>query len=153
MTSGWRASRSALDGQAGQVHQFQRVGVELLVGRADGQQVEGGDGAVALQRVERELRRLHLRDHVRRGEIGAFGQDAGLAIQDIVEKGQREVGHAQIVNVGEGQADVDVRRVPRLVDGVDLPADVSAGPTHAVQDGFDAFPGYWLHSSHLFYLS
>jgi len=143
-----RVAVGTVDGESGQIEKLEGVGVELLVGDADGEDVETGDRPVAFECVERDAGPAHLRDHIRCGKVGAFGQDVGPAVEGVVKDGQREVGHPQVVYIGEGQTDANVSSIPRLVNSVVFTAYVAPWFPDAVQERFDGFPGDGPHRGH-----
>ena len=94
---------------AGQVERRQDVGVELLVGQGEAEHVELGQRVARLERVERQALALHRVEHVDPRRVRAFGEHVGLLIDDVVEDREAEVGHAEVVDVGEDERDL-VRR-------------------------------------------
>ena len=111
---------------SGQVEEFQEVCEELLVGQTHADDVEIYKGPLALETVQRNGRSAQLCDHIDPGKIGPFRQRIRPGVEDLIQHRQPEVGHAQVVDIGKGQADAHGRGVPILDDAVVLPSRVAA---------------------------
>ncbi len=68
----------------------------------------------------------HSRFHIDPGAENPLGQHVRLLVDLLVEDHDSQVGHAQIVNIREGQRDLDVGGGPVFHDAVVLTADVAA---------------------------
>ena len=90
-----------------------------------------------LQAEQRQAARSQLLLHVRPGREDALRQHVRLLIEDVVEDGEPEVRHADVVDVGVGEGQAQRRGVPVLDDGVPLAAGIAGGPCHFAQDGID----------------
>src|SRR5690606_24447028 len=104
----------AAHGHPGQVQHVQHVGVELLVGQADAQHVEVANGVFGLQRGEGYAPLAHHLFHVGPRREDALGQQVAVRVDDVVERHQPQVGHADVVDVGEGQGNAEIDLVPIL---------------------------------------
>ena len=72
------------------------------------------------------------------GAIGALGQHIRALVEQLVQDRQPQVGHAQVVEIGEDQGDVGVDAVPVFDHLVELAAGIAAGFLHGGEDAFEA---------------
>lgn len=123
-------------GEPGQVEHSQDVGVELLVGKREGEYVELADRVAGLQAEEGDAVPAHHRLEVAPGAVNALGEQVVALVDQVVEHHQAQVGAAELVNVGEGERRLaaDGGIVPRLGNAVELAAGVAGGLRHFVQD-------------------
>jgi hypothetical protein len=121
-------------GNARQVEHVEDVGVGELVAEREADDVELFQGMTRLQTEEGESGGAHLRLHIRPGGIDTLRQEIRLGVEDIVEDGQPQVGHADVVDVGIGQGKAYRCGLPVLHDGVPLAAGIAGGPAHPGQD-------------------
>ena len=112
------------EGDARQVQQIQGVRVQGLIGQGEAHDVEGPHRVLGFQSVEGDTFPAHEGFHVRPGREGPFGQGVLSLVDDVVEHGQAQVGHAQVVNVGEHQGYFNVHGGPGLHHLVQFPAGV-----------------------------
>ena len=105
-------------------HQDVRVGELVLEGEAD--DVEGGKRPLRFQGAEGEAASAQQGLHVRPGGVAALAADVRQAVQDGVEDLEPEVGHPDLVGVGEGEGDAEAAGPVLLPDGVHLAAGVTA---------------------------
>ena len=106
MTSGCAAVRcGCAQRDARQVEHGEDVGVELLVGQAEAEDVEVAERVARFQPVERDAVAAHDGFEVRPGAVDALGQQVGAAVDQVVEDHQAQVAAAQLVDVGEGERD------------------------------------------------
>ena len=126
-------------GQAGQVEHGEDVGIELLVGEREGEDVETGDRVAGLQAEEGDAVAAHHRFEVAPGAIDTLGEQVFALVDEVVEDHEAEVGAAELVDIGEGEGDLaaDGRVVPVLGDAVELAAGVAGGLGHFVQDAVE----------------
>jgi hypothetical protein len=94
-----------------------------LEGEAD--YVETREGAVGLEGGQRLTGGAEGVCGVGGGVIDALAGVVGEAVDDVVEDVGAEMGHADLVEVGEGQGEADGG--VGLDHGVDFPADVAGG--------------------------
>ena len=122
-----------------QIKHLQQVGVELLVRQAEANDVKIGQGPLAFQAVKRDARLTHRRDHIHPRHVGSLGQHVRQCVEYVVEDRQPQVGHSQVIDIGEGQTDADGRGFPVLDNTVVLAADVAARLLHRGQDTLQPF--------------
>ncbi len=79
------------------------------------------------QAEEREAGEAQRRLHIGPGGKDALGQHVRLSVEDVVQDRQAEVGHPQVIHVGEDQGGMQRRRLPVLDDLVELAAGVASG--------------------------
>ena len=106
----------------------------LFVRQADAEQVEVADSALGLQRIERNVSPAHHRFHIQPGREYTFSQHVRLEIDLVVEIHNAQVGHAQVIDVGEGKGDFDIGVMPIFDDAVVFPADITAGFFHLQEE-------------------
>ena len=81
------------------------------------------------------------------GQIHTLGEHVRLTIEDVVENGQTQVGHTQVVDVWEGQRHARGDGGPFFHDLVQLAAGVAAWLLHRGQDASQkAFDFGWVHA-------
>ena len=104
----------------------------VLEGEPD--EVELCEGRTGLEREQGQAHFAHLFLHVEPGREDPLAVGVLPLVDEVVEDLDAEVGHADLIGVGETEreAQVDCRRV--LLDAVQLPADVTAGFLHEGQD-------------------
>jgi hypothetical protein len=93
--------------------------------------VEGVQGGAAEVAGEADPRRAHPPFHVRPGGEGQVDEGVLPPGEDMEEHPQPEVGHADLVNVGEDEGHAHLAR-PGTAEGrrPPLPAQVARGPLH-----------------------
>ncbi len=133
-----RAAIGRAQGDAGQVEAVERVGEELLVGQAKADDIEITQGMARLQAEERHRFLAHERFHVHPGRVRAFGQHVRLAVDDVVEQHQAQVGHAEFVGVRKGQGQAHGDRVPVFGHAVVLAPGVARRLLHRPEDTIEA---------------
>ena len=106
-------------------HQNVRVGEFVLEGEAD--DVEGGKRPLRLQGAEGQSAAAQLRLHVRPGGVAALAGDLRQPVQDGVEDLEAEVGHPDLIGVGEGEGKAEAAGLRVFPDGIDLAPGVAAG--------------------------
>ena len=125
-----RAVLATVRGSEGNVGQLQHIedgGVAHLVLEGEAQEVEIGDGVAALQAGEGDILLTHLLLHIHPGGVGALAPDVVVEVEAMVEDADAQIGHTDLVGIGEGEGE------PRLDLGLildDLPvltARVTAG--------------------------
>ncbi len=126
----------AADGHSGQVHHIEGVGEKLFVGQAKAKQVELADVSLVFQRVEGDALLAHDRFHVGPGGVNALCQEVAVLVDQVVEDHQPQVGHAEVVDVGEGEGDFVVNIGPVFADLVVFAAGVAARFGDAGEDAF-----------------
>ena len=122
------------------VERDEEVGVAELGREADAQHVERADRAVALDRELADAVLAHERLEIGPDAVGAFGEDAGLLVQHLVQDHHALVGQADLVRVGIHQAPPHVSGVPIRQLRVQLTADVLHGLAHLGQQRLEARP-------------
>jgi hypothetical protein len=94
----WRCGAAA-----GQVEHEKDVGVAQLVGQVEGQHVAGGQGGVGLQGAQGRACPAQDPGGLLGGGVDPLGGHIRPAVDGLVEDGLAEVGHADLVEVREGQ--------------------------------------------------
>ena len=127
---------SGAQGNARQVEHGQDVGIELLVGEREGENVEIADSLAGLQPEEGDAIAAHHRLEVTPRAVDALGQQVVPLVDQVVEDHQPQVGPAQFINIGEGEGDLaaDGGIVPLFGDAVEFAAGVAGWLHHFVQD-------------------
>ena len=123
-------------GKAGEVEHGEDVGVELLVGEREGEDVEPADRVAGFEAEEGDGVALHHLLEVAPGAVDALGEQVVALVDEVVEDHEAEVGATELVDIGEGEGDLaaDGRIVPVLGDAVELAAGVAGGLGHFVED-------------------
>ena len=121
-----------------QIQDVERGGVEGLVRQGNPDNVEICQSVFALQRVERDAVFPQGGFHIRPGGEDALGEGIFTAVDDLVQDGDAQVGHAQVVQVGEDQRDADGGGIPVLDDLVEFAAGVAARFLNGGQDARQA---------------
>ena len=139
-----RVTLVALFGAQGhprQVQHVEHVGIKLLVGDADRQDVEILHGVLAFQPVKRQPLAAHHRFHIHPGRKDAVGENVRLVVEQPVEDHPAQIGHRQIVDIGKGHHHTQRDGVPVFAHAVVFPAHVARGllhgKEHALQCPFD----------------
>ena len=122
------------EGHPAQVQHVQEVGIAQLVLEAHPQQVKAAEGSAGLQAGQGLAPGPEVGLQVRGRGIGPLGPDVVFPVQDGVEQAQPQVGHAHFVEVGEQQGHPEGHGPGVFEDGVDLPAQVAAGPLDAMEE-------------------
>ena len=83
--------------------------------------------------------------HVRPGSEAAFAPDAVHGVEYVIEDAGAQVGHADLVHVGEAEGEAKVRLVLHL--HVVFAADIPGGLLHPIEEPVEsffrhAFPAY-----------
>ena len=123
-------------GKAGQVEHGEDVGVELLVGEREGEDVEPVDRVAGFQTEEGDAVAAHHRLEVAPGAVDTLGEQVVVSVDEVVEDHEAEVGATELVDIGEGEGDLaaDGGVFPVLWDAVELAAGVAGGLGHFVED-------------------
>ena len=127
MTSGVRPVRSAVEGYVRQIQHVEDGGKRHLVANGKGHDVEIRDGVAGFQREKGHIRLSQLLLHVApRGEH-TLAPDAGQVVHDAVENAHTQIGHADLVGVGEAEGNADIYLFFVFHYRVDLIADITGG--------------------------
>ena len=123
-------------GNLRQVEHGEDVGIELLVGEREGEDVEAADRVAGLQPEEGDALAAHHRLEVTPRAVDALGQQVVPFVEQVVEDHQPQVGPTQFIDIGEGEGDLaaDGGVVPLFGDAVEFAAGVAGGLGHFVQD-------------------
>ena len=137
-----RRQAGTVGGVEGDVRQIQHVedgGKRHLVANGKGHDVEIRDGVAGFQREKGHIRLSQLLLHVApRGEH-TLAPDAGQVVHDAVENAHAQIGHADLVGVGEAEGDAGVHLVFVFQNGVVFSAHIAGGLLYAGQDAFQSF--------------
>ncbi len=137
----------AMQWNSGQIEQVEGIGIKRLVGQRDSQNIEFGNRVLALECVQRKVSLAHGRFHVGPGQVSAFGEYVRLLVEDVIENGQAQVGHAQIVDIRKGQGHACGDYGPLFHDLIQLTAGVAAGLLHRGQNvPQTVFNFGWVHA-------
>ena len=109
-----------------QIEHHQNIGVGELVLERKADDVEGGKRPLRLQRAKGHSAAAQLLLHVRPGGVAALAGNLRQAVQDGVENLEAEVGHPDLIGVGEGEGKTEAAGPRVLPDGVDLAPGVAA---------------------------
>ncbi len=112
---------------AGQVQHGQHAGVGQLELERHPEHVEGADRRARLEREEREPALPEHPLHVRPGQEDPLAGDVGPIVEEVVEEAEAQVGHPDLVRVGERQGEADPDLVEVLHHRAELGADVAGG--------------------------
>src|SRR5579862_9592621 len=112
---------------AGEVQHVQHVAVAELVRQREGEEVVIPYRALGLQRVERHARAAHGLLHVRPRRINALGHAVLALVEQVVDNGEREVAHPDLVRVRERNRERHVAAGVVLHHRVQLAARVAGG--------------------------
>ena len=125
------AAVSRAEGDFCQLQHIQHGGVAHLVLEGEAQEIEVRHGVAALQAGEGDVLLAHLLLHIHPGGIGALAPDIVVEVEAMVEDADAQVGHTDLVGIGEGEGE------PRLDGGLildDLPV-LAAGVAAGAGDG------------------
>ena len=137
-----RRQAGTVSGVEGDMRQIQHVedgGKRHLVANGKGHDVEIRDGVAGFQREKGHIRLSQLLLHVApRGEH-TLAPDAGQVVHDAVENAHAQIGHADLIGVGEAEGDAGVHLVFVFQNGVIFAAHIAGGLLYAGQDAFQSF--------------
>ncbi len=121
------AAVGGAQGEAAKVEHRQHVGIELLVGQAEADDVEVRQWVAGFQPIERDAVAAQVEFKVGPGAEDAFRQQVGAAVDAVIEHLQAEVAAAQLIDVGECQRHLgaDAGICPVLGDRVEFAAGVA----------------------------
>ena len=125
------AAVSRAEGDLCQLQHIEDGGVAHLILEGEAQEVEVHDRVAALQTGEGHVLLLHLLLHIHPGGIGALAPDVVVEVEAMVEDADAQVGHTDLVGIGEGEGE------PRLDGGLILDdlAVLTARVTAGAGDG------------------
>ena len=123
---------------ARQIQHVQDGGERHLIAHGKGHNVKIGDGVAGFQREQRHSRLAHLLLHVAPGGEHALTPDAVHLVHDAVQDPHAQIGHADLVGVGEAEGDAGVHLRLVLQHGVIFAAHVAGGLLHPRQDAFQS---------------
>ena len=123
----------------GQVQHIQNGGEGHLVAYGEGHDVEVGDGVAGFQREQGHIRTAQLLLHVAPGGKHALAPHAVHLVHDAVEDAHTQIGHTDLVGIGETEGDAGVDLGLVLQNGVIFAAHVAGGLLHPGQDAFQSF--------------
>ena len=132
-----RVGAVAVGGAQGKLRQVEHgedVGIELLVGEREGEDVEPADRMARLQTEEGDAVAAHDLFEVTPRAVDAFGHEVVSLVDQVVQDHEPEVGAAELVDVGKGEGHLaaDGGVVPVFGDAVELAAGVAGGLGHFV---------------------
>ena len=115
-----------------------------LVAYRESDRVELAQRIAAFQRVERDVRLLHLLVHVAPRRVNALTPDIVEAVHGVIQDAHAEVRHAYLIGVrkAEREPDVDLRLVLDYL--IIFAAGVARGLLHARQYAFKSFVHFKL---------
>ena len=125
-------------GQAGQIQHVEHVGVGHLVAQGEADEIKVGDGVAALQAVEGDALPAHLRLHVQPGGKHPLAPHPLHLVHHTVEDAHAQVGHTDLIGVGEAQGVAHIHLTAGLHHPVVLPACVPGGLLHPREDVFQS---------------
>jgi hypothetical protein len=121
------AAFTAQDRQACQVKHIQNRGIAELVTEGKAYHIEISQRAPGLQAVEGEVILPQQFLHIRPGSVNTLGLDPGHGIHLPIKDRYGHVGHADFVDVGEGQRDMQIGVSPAAGNSVPLAAGIAGG--------------------------
>ena len=121
------------------VDHIEHGGVGHLIAHGEGQRVKGRERVAALERVERDPRLFHFLVHISPGGEGPLAPDEVKAVHGMVEDAHAEIGHADLIGVGETEGQPDIDLVLVLEDLPVFPAGIARRLLHPGQDAFQTF--------------
>ncbi len=125
------------DGDPSQLQPDEDVGVGQLVLERDADDIEFRQREVRFEAGERPARRAELLLVVRPGRENALAGRVVPAVQDLVQDPEAQVRHADLVGIGEEEADLCPHGRKVLVHAVDLVVDVPGRLGHQRQKIFE----------------
>ena len=99
------AAVAGAQGNAGQVEHGKHVGVELLVGQGEAENVKGCQRVACLQPKERDAIAPQVMLEIRPGTKDALSQEFGPLIDQRIEHLQPQIAASQFVNIWKRQGD------------------------------------------------
>ena len=96
-------------------------------------------GRAALQGEEGHVFLLHQGLHIHPGHTHALAEHVGLLVDAVVENLHAQVGHGDLIGIGEAEGEVEGGLVPAFHRRVHLAAGVAGGLLHLLQHRFDLF--------------
>ena len=124
-------------GHPGQVQHIEHPGIIHLVLERKAQDIKRPYRIAAFQRVQWLAAHPHLLFHIQKGRIGPFAPDALHAVQQTVEDLGAQMGHPDLINIGETKSKAQVHLAFVLIDRVVLAAGIARGLAHMFQTGAD----------------
>ncbi len=94
----------------GEIEHVEDVRIDHLVLQRESEQIASRELGMRLERVERHMALAHGFGHVRPGRIGALDRRVGALVQYIVEYGEAQVAHADLVDIRQSQGPEAVDR-------------------------------------------
>ncbi len=140
-------------GQPRYIKHGEHIGVELLVGQAEADNVELVYWMARLEAIKRDAVAPHCCLKVRPRAVGALSEHLRALVDQIVQNGEAEVTASQFVDVGKAECDPGAqgRVVPRLDNAVELAAGVAGGlldlMEHPVEGARDFFGRLQVHGN------
>ena len=121
----------AVEGDARQVQHIENGSKGHLIAHGKGHDVKIGNGVTGLQGKERHMGPAHFLLHVAPGGKHPLAPHAVHGVHDAIENAHAQVGHADLVGVGEAEGDAGVHVLFILDNRVILAAHVAGGLLHA----------------------
>ena len=125
----------AAERDAAQVEHGQDVRVRELELKREPDYVEVREGSPALERHQRQPPGGELGLKVDPRRVATLGQRARVVVEDLVEDAIAQVAHADVVDIGKGQADAGLHGAPVLAAAAVLTAGVAGGLLDLLQEG------------------
>ena len=94
----------------GKLQHFEHVGVAHFVLERKGNEIKCGKRIAAFQRGQGQVMLFHFLLHIHPRGVGALAPNIGMLVECPIEQAHAEIGHADLVGVGEaeGKASLDV---------------------------------------------
>ena len=122
------------DRDASQLQHIQHVGVAHLILQGKADEVEHRQRIAAFHRRQRQVVLLHLFLHIHPWVIDTLAPDALVQVQAVVQDADAEIGHTDLVGVGEAEGEPRTDRRPVLDDLPVLTPGVASGFLYRGQD-------------------
>jgi hypothetical protein len=127
------------DGDAAQIEHAEDIRVVDLMLERKADDVEFAEGAAGLEREKRDGVLAQHRVEIGPGREGALGRPARMPIDAFIQQVIAVIRHAEVVDVGKGQAAAHADRLVGLDGHVELAAQVTGGLFNAKQKRLDVF--------------
>ena len=121
-----------------QIQHIQDPGKRHLIAHGKRHDVKVGDRVAGLQREKRHIRPAHLLLHVAPRGKYPFAPHAVHGVHHAVQDPHTQIGHTDLIGVGEAERDAGIHVLPVLDDSVVFPAHIACRLLHTGQNAFQS---------------
>ena len=136
-----------IQGDPSQVQHLQHVGIAHFILQGEPHDIETIQGRAGFDGKKRQFFPAHGVRHIGPGHEGPLAQRPGLAIDDVVEDLDAQMGHAYLIGIGKTKGKGHFRLIKGLDDGVHFAAGIPRGLEHSVKQLFKTVGREYFHGS------